>query len=171
MRTGGRERASAARMSGTCSGGRPQQAVRGLTLLELLVTMALLSLVAVISLPYVTRSNGAARLDGDARALASRLRAAREEALSSRLQMSVVIDLAEPGLRGSGGQASYRFQSVDRIEVMTGKGIVTTPNAIIDFRPDGSSSGGVILLHAGAKKMRVTVQWLTGSVNTSEASP
>jgi general secretion pathway protein H len=148
-------------------GNRPQpwRSEDGFTLVELLITLALLGLIAVLSFPYVSGGKSAAGLTSDARVLASRFRAAREMALAARAKTFVIIDLVRPGVRGPEGLAVHDFGAAERVSVTTAKGQVTGESAQITFGPDGGSSGGVVVLENGPQLRSVKVEWLTGTVS------
>jgi hypothetical protein len=40
---------------------------------------------------------------------------------------------------------------------------------LIRFSPDGSSSGGQVLLGTGRHRIGITVEWLTGQVKVADA--
>jgi general secretion pathway protein H len=141
----------------------------GFTLLELLVTLALLGMIATLSLPYVSGGRSAAGLLSDTRELASRLRAAREIALATRSSTVVTIHLVKPRVDGPGEVSPYIFTAAERVSVSTAKGQETGESARITFMPDGGSSGGVVMMQDGARTRVVRVEWLTGTVSVSEA--
>ena len=41
---------------------------------------------------------------------------------------------------------------------------------LIRFAPDGSSTGGRVLLGTGRRQLSITVQWLTGQVSVGDQS-
>jgi hypothetical protein len=41
---------------------------------------------------------------------------------------------------------------------------------MVRFSPDGSASGGGVLLGAGARQLKLDVEWLTGRVRVANAS-
>jgi len=136
----------------------------GFSLLELLVTLALVGLVVVLSLPGLSHGRGGAGLSSDARLLAARLRAAREMALVTRSTTHVNIDITNRGIGGIGVRAEDRFTSANRVTVTTARGKADRGTADIIFAPDGSSSGGEVTLESGSLERRVRVEWLTGAV-------
>ena len=151
-------------------GDRACRGQEGFTLLELLVTMALLGIIVAISLPHVMTGGGALQLASDARVLAGRIRAARERALSSREMTRVTINLLSPAVAGPGAERAVSLTATERVIVRTPKGLVEDASAVILFRPDGSSSGGSITLEGHGRTRRLQVDWLTGAVSADGAT-
>ncbi len=141
----------------------------GFTLVELLVTLAVLAMVAMLSLPYVSGGRSALGLASDTRVLASRFRAAREIALAKRSSIVVTLDLVRPAVHGPADWSSYDLTAVEHLSVNTAKGKVTGETAQFTFGPDGGASGGVVVLQDGPRARSVSVDWLTGTVSISEA--
>jgi general secretion pathway protein H len=141
----------------------------GFTLVEMLVTLALLGLIAMLSFPYLSGGKGSVGLTSDARVLASRFRAAREMAIATRSKTAVIIDIVRPGVRGPGSLSEYVFTTANHVSVTTARGMVTGETAPIMFSPDGGSSGGEVMLDGGSEVRRVRVEWLTGAVNITGA--
>jgi general secretion pathway protein H len=118
---------------------------RGYTLLELLVVLAIMGLLAVVALPVISGPTERVQATVAARALADRLRAARELAIDT----SVTQRFTLPARLASKG-VTFSFHGPLRNE--------------IDFFPDGSASGGTILVSSGAAQHRVSVQWPNGLI-------
>jgi general secretion pathway protein H len=136
------------------TGGRRDQA--GFTLIEMIVVIVIMALIA--GLVIVRRPWHSVGLDTDAsvRALTSALRVARSRAIAQDREVSVVtgaigfsVDGAAPWVLPSG-------------EALSAGQVI--------FTPDGGSSGGVIVLAAGPRRIAVSVNWLTGRVGTQEVA-
>lgn len=129
---------------------RPRRRQAGFTLLEMLVVLLLLGVATALVAPRLTA--GGARLDGDTRLLASRLAAARDQAV--RQGRAVEISLDTRGL--SQGTSLTLAGEVER----GADGV-----ARLRFLPDGSASGADIRLRGPRGGERaIKVDWLTGRV-------
>jgi general secretion pathway protein H len=125
----------------------------GFTLLEMLVVLAVLALALAL-----VAGGGAPRPAVQARAAADRvaaaLRTARGQAILQDRQVTVALDAPGHALR-VGRDAPLRLPPT----------LDLTGPPTIRFAPDGSSSGGRIVLAGGGRQIAVTVDWLTGRVS------
>lgn len=136
----------------------------GYTLLELMVVLAILSLAAAMVLPRMGAERFALR--PAAVQLAAALRATRTEAMSASQDTAFILDV-EAGRYWANGAVKAR--SLPRgIGVVTGHRPgepIATDRAIVQFRPDGSASGGWIGLRSKTQAADITVDWLTGATH------
>lgn len=138
--------------------------MRGFTLVELLVCLALMAMLAMASLPYLTDGGRALRLASDGRVLAALLRSARERALAARQPVAVRFDLAARSVAVEGAPDSYRLSAAEQLRVVTARGQAEGQEAVLVFQPDGGSSGAWIVIAAGGIRRSLRVDWLTGAV-------
>ncbi|MEQ1577638.1 MAG: GspH/FimT family pseudopilin [Hyphomicrobium sp.] len=136
----------------------------GYTLLELMVVLAILSLAAAMVLPRMGAGAERLALRPAAVQLAAALRATRTEAMSASQDTAFILD-AGAGRYWANGAVKAR--SLPRgIGIVTGHRPgqpIATDRAIIQFRPDGSASGGWIGLRFKTQAADITVDWLTGA--------
>lgn len=142
---------------------------RGVTLLELLVTLAIVGSVMVLSVPLVTGGTDTARLRSAARELSTVLRHARAQAIARQQETRVRFDLDRRLYTASG---TGRFHPLDEaldIRLLSAdfRGLDRRVGEL-RFWPDGSASGGEVLLAGGGRAYAVSVQWLTGRVSIRE---
>ena len=132
----------------------------GFTLIEMLVVLAVLGMVLAVTLLHGRSRNPALEASSAAGIVAAVLRAARAQAIAEDRPVRVSVDPAQHSLRVNG-----RPPRTLRPE------IAAVPPTGIAFAPDGSASGGAVLVAEGAHRLAVQVDWLTGRVSVAEAPP
>lgn len=120
--------------------GKTELRVAGFTLLEMLVVLAVLGLISALAFPAVERAQVGQRFAADTATFEARLYAARAAAIASGAPRVV-----ETGKLGGGSQVEASGQS-------------------IVFFPDGSARGGILILSAGKRSRRYTIDAGTGEV-------
>jgi general secretion pathway protein H len=140
----------------------------GFTLIEVIVTLAILGLALVLVAGYKPPWSSGLGLKGTASELAAGLRLARSEAIASN--RSVPFDLDVNGHVYRVGRGAERHLPANlSIELLT----ITGENrgasvGDIRFNPDGSSTGGRIVLADDKRRVAVGVDWLTGRVSVAD---
>lgn len=122
---------------------------RGFTLLEMLIVLAILGLAMGITAGFVVRPNTEATLANATARVEAELRLARMRAMSESRPVRVTLNgdgFALDGLR------------LPATLSMAG------PTVIV-FAPDGSTTGGAVLVRVGGREARIQVDWLTGRVS------
>jgi general secretion pathway protein H len=127
----------------------------GFTLLEMIVTLAVLGLVLSVVLAHGPPHSAGFDCRAAARALAQVLRDARADAIGSDRPVQVGLDPRDRSVRIDGRPAP---------PLPGGAALAPGSATAILFRPDGGSSGGVVVLAEGPASARVVVDWLTGTV-------
>jgi len=138
----------------------------GFTLIEVLVVVAILAATAAILV-----SRGPARSPGlEARQAASQLtetmRLGRSRAIAADRPVPMVLDLATHRLTLDGVPRPAPAASVGLAAIMA-DGSVPARQAVFVFAPDGSATGGSIVLGVGGRRIAITVDWLTGRVGVN----
>ena len=136
---------------------------RGFTLIELIVVLAVMSLL-IASVPIVM-SGGLAGLElkAAARDVADTLRHARGRAIARNDEITFSVD-DRSGRYGLGqgqreGVLGEGMEVTMRPESMAGE---------IRFYPDGGSTGGQITISRNEQRYDVRVDWLTGQVTIED---
>jgi general secretion pathway protein H len=142
----------------------------GFTLIEMIVVLAILGLTLAMVSSYRSPWSRTLSADGAASQLAADLRLARSQAIASNRYVVVSVDLAGHQYRvGAGG-----FRHIPgelRIELLTIADERESDHvADIRFNPDGSSTGGRIVLVDDRRKIDVGIDWLTGRVSIADGS-
>ena len=140
----------------------------GFTLLEMLVVLALLglSLGLVLGAGRPVPAGTAAR--AAASEIANALRLARSQAILGNRPVAVTLDLASRRYRV--GAASDRgLPPGIELGLFTASGqVLGTAAGRIRFEPDGSSTGGRIIVTGGSRAVSVGVDWLSGRASVIE---
>jgi general secretion pathway protein H len=148
---------------------RPASAASsGFTLLELLVVLAIMAFSLVLVIGYRPPWSGRFELDTFASELASQLRAARSEAIVSDQPAAVQFDLTHRRYR-AGSAVPKQLPAGVLVQLLTVAGERQgVALGDIRFNPDGSSTGGRIVLAQGKLRVTVGVDWLTGRVSVTD---
>ncbi|MCW6508828.1 prepilin-type N-terminal cleavage/methylation domain-containing protein [Lichenifustis flavocetrariae] len=130
----------------------------GFTLFEVLLGLLLMALIAALVLPGPQRPTGPAALRTAANEVSALLRNTRTAAIGSGRPTRASI---EP--------ASNRVQSPvlgTQVEVPAGVSValLDRSNQIIDFAPNGTSSGGNILLQGPVSRVVIAINADTGAI-------
>lgn len=140
------------------------EASRGFTLLELIVVLAIAALVLAAVLPVGGRRGGR-ELERAARDVAASLRVVRERAILTNASAALTVDLVHRFYQGEGSRAAA-FPPGAEVRLATTAEEEESPRiGRIRFYPDGSASGGGVLLARDGERLAVLVDWLTGGVS------
>jgi general secretion pathway protein H len=136
-------------------------AQRGFTLLEMLVVILLLSLVAGLLGLGVRQGLQVAKERRAVGQIVEALRTTRAGAIVSGQAARTGFDLHNRTFQAP-GRALQRWPSELRVNLHTAEQL----GPAIEFYPDGSSTGGNLLLASGSRRWRIDIGWLTGSVQS-----
>jgi len=137
---------------------------RGFTLLELIVVLAIAAFVLAAVLPVGSRRGGR-ELERAARDVAASLRIVRERAILANATATLTVDLEHGFYQGEGGRAAA-FPRGAEVRLATTAAEEENPRiGRIRFYPDGSASGGGLMLSRDGERLAVLVDWLTGGVS------
>jgi general secretion pathway protein H len=143
----------------------PRAASAGVTLLELLIVLSIMAIVAALVLPMFGGGVSTGELKSAARQVAAGLRVARSEALATRRETRVVLDLEHRTFRIDRDASVHALPERLELKLFTAQSdLVNDKVGAIRFFADGGSNGGRVTLAAGARKYDIDIDWLTGRV-------
>ena len=138
---------------------------RGVTLLELLIVLSIMGIVAAMVVPMLGGGVSTTELRSSARQMAAALRLARSEALATRREHFVLLDLERRVFRVDTDTREIALPRDVELKLFTAQSdLVSDKAGAIRFYPDGGSNGGRVTIAAGERKYEVDVDWLTGRV-------
>lgn len=149
-----------------CSCRRAQRA-NGFTLLEMLVVIILIGIATAAVVVSVTRGLTTARVRAASTDLAAALRYTRTQAIVHAKPEALTLDVKARTYTAP-GKSPHSLPKHMRLSV-TSAAEDQRPGKVarIRFFPDGSSTGGHVVLSRGARQWRINVAWLTGAVSAS----
>jgi general secretion pathway protein H len=155
-------RAPAASVVPRARAARP--APGGFTLLEVIVTLFVIGLATAVIVPAIGRGTEGLRVRAAVAGVSALLRRAREEAVTTRADLAVVVDPSSRVVieQTASNQVRARYPLPERVRIE-----VDPPAALtVQFTSQGFSTGGTfrVVAASGAVAYRVTVDPLTGRV-------
>lgn len=138
---------------------------RGFTLVELLVVLAIGGLLLTLTPPLITAALPGVELKAGARRAAGALRQTRELAIASGSETVWLIDTESSRYQIEGQARRGALPDGIDIELVAARDELRNEHlGGIRFFPDGSSSGGRVILKRGDSGYQVGVNWLTGRI-------
>lgn len=137
--------------------------------MELVVVVMLIGITFTLVPRYLFTGVSGADLKASSRDIAAGLRMARAEAVNTRRDTSLTIDLEKRSFSLSGKEGSRQLPEALELKLFTAQSeVVNEKQGAIRFFPDGSSTGGRITVASGERKYEVDVDWLTGKVSIAQ---
>lgn len=139
--------------------------VAGFTLIELLVVLAILAIISAMVIPRMLTGPSTTELRSAARQVAAGLRFARSEAVATRQEARLMLDLEHQSFAVDGDNQVRMLPRGVGVKLVTAQSdLVSDKIGAIRFFPDGGSNGGRVTVFADERKYDVDVDWLTGRV-------
>lgn len=151
----------------TATGNRDHRSAAGFTLIEMLAVIVLIAIAASVT-AVALRGRARGQLDATAQRVAAGLRDTRTRAMATGKPQWFSVDLrartfAAPGREPRAWPNGATLKVTSAAEDVRQAGV-----ARIRYFPDGSSSGGNIVLVDEHRSVRVDVDWLTGAVTVDQ---
>ena len=135
----------------------------GVTLLELVVALGILSLAYAFALPLLRGPTRSVELQTFAQDIVNYLRTARAEAIMTGRPTAIVFDVPGRRVLPAGTRVPRSFPASATVSLQSSRELQTEAGGQqIMFYPDGSSSGGRVILDQAGRRIVVGVEWLTG---------
>jgi len=129
------------------------------------VVLAIAALLFAVSPPLITAAMPGVELKASARRVAAGLRLAREEAIRSGSDIAFTLDLKERTFRVDGGYRDGKLPEGLKLKLEAAeREMLSDQVGAVRFFPDGSSTGGRIVLSREGVGYQVGVEWLTGRI-------
>jgi general secretion pathway protein H len=142
---------------------------RGFSLLELLIVLAISSAVVALAAPRLTGTMDHLQLKRLSREMAAALRTTREIAISKGQDALWTLDLKQHHYQYGKQNKIVPFSQDIHIKLTTAsKEQITDDIANIRFYPDGSATGGEVVLTQGQLGYTIQINWLTGQVKIND---
>ena len=154
--------------TGTKQGGfnsltkRPRSA--GFSLIEVLIVMTLIVTMTALLAPILLPSPGRV-LRASASEMATTLRETRRHAQAESRRKRFLVDTSEHRF-GIADSALWKpLPEGMTVQLTTAQALITDENrGGIDFYPDGTSTGGRLVLGMAQQSVQIDVEWLTGRI-------
>lgn len=140
----------------------------GFTLVEVLVVLAMIALAAAVAMPQALGSRQRLALEAAAIDIASEMKSARAAAIRTNTEQTLTIDTVSRRYTRDGwtearplpGQFTVALDTIRTEQTGSAAGRIR-------FYPDGSATGGRVILSSGPRRAVVAIDWLTGGLRVS----
>jgi general secretion pathway protein H len=140
----------------------------GFTLLEMIIVLVILGLVVGIAASRGPPRSHGLEVRGLIASVTQALRGARARAISTNRPVLIAVNGEHGRIAVDGGPV---IQLPPELGLAAATGPAGEPGKKltgIRFTPDGSSSGGRILLADGRRRTQIGIDWLTGRVSVAD---
>lgn len=148
-----------------CPVRHSRRAQRAFTLLEMLAVILLIGIAAAAVAVAVSQGLSSARVRAASVELAAALRATRAQAIVKGKDQTFDLDIKAASYHAAGGHEVKLPQGMRLSITSAREDQPDNHTGRIRFFPDGSSTGGHIVLQRGERRWQVNVAWLTGAVS------
>jgi general secretion pathway protein H len=150
-------------------GTGPRFSQSGFTLIELIVVLAIISLVLAVVVPNLGQGSGRHMVAATAHEVAAMLRLSRNRAIAENQPTRFIVDNGSYGI-GDDRHLGHVPQDISMMFFDGERTDATLLAGAIRFYPDGSSTGGGVALSTAKVRYAVFVDWLNGNVSIQTQS-
>lgn len=146
-----------------------QAARAGFTLIEMLVVISMLALVATIAVPFFSSNLDRLRLRTTLNELSAALQITRSAAIRRNSEIMLAIDV-DRRIFQSAVISRHSFERDIDVQLIFASEVSSARSAGgFLFFPDGSSTGGTVILSMHGQEERLCVEWFTGETRQGRA--
>ena len=143
--------------------GDPQA---GIILLDVVLTLAIFGLIALLVLPTLPRGTTASRQGAYAAQVAAVMKNDRSAAARLGREIATLVDVNERRVSSGSSAATVTLPSDVTLDVIASNLCADRPGRFaIRFAPDGRSCGAVVHIAKGELDWRIRINWLTGLID------
>lgn len=140
---------------------------RGFTLIELMLVLVVMGLLVGLTPPLFEKAFPSLKLKAATRDLAQEMRFIQQSAILTGQVTKVRFDLQNNAYRSDLVNQGETRQLPDGLHFIQDENAVSISGEqilVFEFFPDGSSSGGKLILGNGARRLAISVDWLTSRI-------
>ncbi|KOR30777.1 hypothetical protein TI04_04190 [Achromatium sp. WMS2] len=139
--------------------------IRGFTLIEALLVMALVAVFAALVPPLLSKALPGIQMKATARIIASAMRRARINAINTGKDVSLIVDIERYTVQVGDSNYIIHIPTVLNVKLDTAdQELIDNQRGGIRFYPNGTSTGGRVTLYYQTNGYGMDVDWLTGRV-------
>jgi general secretion pathway protein H len=149
------------------SGNRqPRSSKAGIILLDVVLTLAIFGLIALLVLPTLPRGTTPSRQGAYAAQIAALMKNDRTAAARQGREIATAVDVANRRVSSGSADSMVTLPSDVTLDVIASELCADQPGRFaIRFAPDGRSCGVVVHVKKGELDWRIRVNWLTGLID------
>ena len=141
----------------------------GFTLVETIVVLAVAALLLTLLPPLFAKPLDRLQLRRSVYQLASDLRQAQQVAIIQSRETAIQINVDDRSYRSYNNADDTIMEAVDKIKLLSDARLAATARSgRVVFYPDGSSSGGHVVLTGSQQSYHVKITWISGHVSIDD---
>jgi general secretion pathway protein H len=134
----------------------------------MLTVLGLLALIATLSFPANISGKSRSDLNSKAKTIVTMLKAARLAAISKNTETSLGVDILNHSIVATGIDEQLRLGNDISLSMLTARREVQPTGGSVRFFPDGTSTGGSLVLKKDRRAISLEIQWLTGKISRED---